>query len=67
MNDNYQFNYANILFDRDVFLNMGIAYALRESVYRTNPKGFIGQLIKISFYKLFDIFVIPVPKYRFSD
>lgn len=48
--DNYQFNYADILFDKDIFLNVGIGYALREFAYRSNPSSMIGKCIKRVFY-----------------
>ena len=35
--DNYRFRYSNISIDKHIFLNVGIAYSLREYVYNSNP------------------------------
>jgi hypothetical protein len=65
--DNYQFQYSNLLYDKDIFLNVGIGYALREYVYSTNPRSPILKFFKTSIYSILDLFVSSVPKYKFSD
>jgi hypothetical protein len=65
--DNYQFQYANILYDKDIFLNVGIGYALRESVYRSDPTTIFGRCFKRVFYSIFNFFVSGVAKYKFDE
>jgi hypothetical protein len=65
--DNYQFQYSNVLYDKDIFLNVGIGYALREYVYSSNPRSPILKLLKTTIYSILDLFVSSVPKYKFSD
>jgi hypothetical protein len=38
--DNYKFTYAYIMFNRDIFLNVGVGYALREYTYRSQQVRF---------------------------
>jgi hypothetical protein len=66
MYDNYQFEYADILYDKHTFINVGIGYSLREFVYRTNPSGFIGRGLKHIFYNIFNLFVSKNTKYTFD-
>lgn len=65
--DSHTFQYSNIQYDFDNFLNIGIGYALREMVYNKKPTFIFRSGIKKFLYKFFNLFVKKVDSYEFTD
>lgn len=50
------------MYNRDIFLNVGVGYALREYVYRNG-----GQALQKQLYAFFNLFVSETQKYTYSE
>lgn len=64
---NYNLSNITIDYDYDSFLNQGIAFSLREKLYRTFCRSRLLRMLRFLGYKLLTLFVMGAKHYKFSS
>jgi hypothetical protein len=64
---NYNIEEITIDYDYESILNQGIAFSLREKIYRWNARNYATSFIKYLGYKFLSLFVVNAQHFRFTS